>query len=397
MLRRLQDVHGLELNPLLVTVFAATSDFSRKDIPANITELFKKFTEMMLGRWDASKGLSQQFHAPLKDFLLKQVAFEMHRRQVTSLPVDELRRMISDALNARGYSADISQLWDEMIERSGLFRTVGEAVEFRHLLLQEFFAGRGIPSAEMLETVVAEEWWQRAIVFYFGEHPDDVRGLHAIQAAVLPRTDAERYRSAITLGLALQACYLVEVKNRAEILGWITQVVARSKTGFVEGGVATGVPPLMAFIWYYMFGRDGVACNLPDSVRESIRIELLEQASTSDESDTINFWEIVSGIECGLTNRVETLIRRFRPSDLRLLFGVYISLRFVEHLRISSSAEKAAAKRLADRLHEHVRPVAEEFNKEFKSVLIELRRGEIKEVAPMLLPASSDDDEPSET
>ena len=58
------------MNRLLVTVFVATTDYSRKDIPANITELFKKYTEMMLGRWDASKGLAQQYQAPLKDFVL---------------------------------------------------------------------------------------------------------------------------------------------------------------------------------------------------------------------------------------------------------------------------------------------------------------------------------------
>src|SRR5207237_9377591 len=62
MLRRLDNIHGMELNPLLVTVFVATSDYSRQDIPANITELFKKFTEMMLGRWDSSKRLAQQYH-----------------------------------------------------------------------------------------------------------------------------------------------------------------------------------------------------------------------------------------------------------------------------------------------------------------------------------------------
>ena len=55
MLRKLERLHGIELNPLLVTVFAATSDYAKQDIPANITELFKKFTELMLGRWDEQK------------------------------------------------------------------------------------------------------------------------------------------------------------------------------------------------------------------------------------------------------------------------------------------------------------------------------------------------------
>ena len=43
LLRRLEKIHGFELNPLLVTVFAATTDYSKQDLPANITELFKKF------------------------------------------------------------------------------------------------------------------------------------------------------------------------------------------------------------------------------------------------------------------------------------------------------------------------------------------------------------------
>ena len=57
-LRRLEQIHGIELNPLLVAVFAATSEYSRQDIPANITELFKKFTELMLGRWDEQRACS---------------------------------------------------------------------------------------------------------------------------------------------------------------------------------------------------------------------------------------------------------------------------------------------------------------------------------------------------
>ena len=96
-LRRLQEIHGLTLNPLLVTVFATTTnDASRRDIPANITELFKKYTELMLGRWDASKGLGQQYHSPLKDFLLRTIAFEIHRRREINVSRHEFRKNGTD-------------------------------------------------------------------------------------------------------------------------------------------------------------------------------------------------------------------------------------------------------------------------------------------------------------
>ena len=144
-LRQLQEVHGLELNPLIVTVFAASCEVSRSDIPANITELFKKFTEQMLGRWDESKGLASQYQAPLKDFVLTRVGHAMHKRRITSMSTAEVIQLISTELASRGHKANTEQLTDEILNRSGLFRTVNDRVEFRHLMLQEFFAGRGLP------------------------------------------------------------------------------------------------------------------------------------------------------------------------------------------------------------------------------------------------------------
>ena len=167
-IRRLKQIHGMDLTPLLVTVFVATSDYSKQDIPANITELFKKYTEMMLGRWDASKGLAQQYHAPLKDFIIAKVAYEMHRREVTNIESEEFKTIAEKELEGRGHMADSKQIMEEII-RSGLFRVFENRIGFRHLLLQEFFAGRGIPTKESLVTLASKYWWRRAIVFYFGE------------------------------------------------------------------------------------------------------------------------------------------------------------------------------------------------------------------------------------
>ena len=261
LIRRLQEVHGMELNPLLVTVFAATSEYSRQDVPANITELFKKFTEMMLGRWDASKGLSHQYHAPLKDFLLKKVGFELHRRQSTSIHIRDFKDLIEKELASRGHKADTNQIVDEILYRSGLFRVLNETVEFRHLLLQEFFAGRGIPSEDFLETIVGDEWWGRAIVFYFGERASDIAGIQHIIKSIRSRPVKEIYVASITLGLALQACYLAEVKDKIDILKWVIEALSSTRNAFLE--VSRGSTyPLSRFLTYYLFGRDSVACNI---------------------------------------------------------------------------------------------------------------------------------------
>jgi predicted NACHT family NTPase len=193
MLRRLDNIHGMELNPLLVTVFVATSDYSRQDIPANITELFKKFTEMMLGRWDSSKGLAQQYHAPLKDFLLCRVAFHMHEARVTTWPLRRCRETIERELVDRGHEADVSVLLEEILNRSGLLVVQDEEIRFRHLLIQEFFAGRGIPDAEFLHSVIDDPWWTKAVVFYFGEDPENHKDLQAVIQAMNGRATKKLY------------------------------------------------------------------------------------------------------------------------------------------------------------------------------------------------------------
>lgn len=340
--------------------------------------LIKKYTEMMLGRWDSGKGLGQQYHAPLKDFLLRQVAYEMHRRQVTSLTADEFQSLITAQLMARGYEADASVLLDEIVTRSGLFRVLGGSVEFRHLLLQEFFAGRGIPSSGLLEEYVSEDWWQRAIVFYFGENPGDSKGLEAARASVISRTPAERYRAAISLGLALQACYLVEVREKIEIFSWVVEVLSSLKDEFIAASIADGSPPLMAFLWYYILGRDSVACGLPVSHRPGLLDRLVETAGNRSEAETREFWMIVSLLECGLVREAEQLSRQFKPDDDRLTLGIFLGALLIEHLRVMTKDQKAAAARIVSRLHERVAPMRSHFIEQFTSELFEVRQGQLK-------------------
>lgn len=379
-IRRLQDVHGMELNPLLVTVFAATTEYSRQDIPANITELFKKFTEMMLGRWDASKGLAHQYHAPLKDFLLKKVGFEMHRRQVTSISTGEFQNIIASELTSRGHKADTGQILDEIVNRSGLFRTMGDSIEFRHLLLQEFFAGRGIPSKDFLQTVVGEEWWSRAIVFYFGENASDIAGLESSIKSLKARPVQEVFSAAVTIGLALQACYLAEVREKLLILKWVIEALSSTKDAFLADANRGKRFPLTSFLIYYLFGRDSVACKIIQDASKEILDSVANNALTNEQKDVREFWVIIGLIETGALEQAEALVRRFHPSDSRLLLGIYLGCQLIRHLQMHSKGQRQYAESICSTLSERVSHLRKELLAEVKTELLEVRKGEIKSI-----------------
>ncbi len=383
-LRRMQNVHGLELNPLIVTVFAASSDYSRRDIPANITELFKKFTEQMLGRWDTTKGLGLQYQAPLKDFILTRIAYTLHARKETSLSIHEFKHLLNQELASRGHKLDVDLLTNEILDRSGLFRIVKDRVEFRHLMLQEFFAGRGLPSQSLVTKLIADDWWRRALVFYFGERPNEPDLLSSLTRELDAASPPSLYQAAITLGLGLQASYLIEMTLKTPIATWVMQRLAMVFHDYETKVVASSRHPLHDFLKYYMFARDAVAFSLLGDHREDVKSALLASAEGDETAmnDLTRFWLIVGLIESGELDAAEEELNHFSPADRRLYLGIHLGAFLIQHLRVTTQGERASAKRICDVMARHLPDLRKQLLDEFKSEILEVQGGRIAALPP---------------
>jgi hypothetical protein len=384
LLRRIEEVHGIELNPLLVTVFAATAEYSRQDIPANITELFKKFTELMLGRWDETKGLAHQYQAPLKDFLLRNIAFRMHEQRTTSLTRETFEKQVSHELAVRGYTANAKQILHEILDRSGLFRVIGENVEFRHHLLQEFFAGRGILSIDFIKKVISDEWWKRAIVFYFGENPGDISALRNVIQAVAVGSAGEAFEAVTAVGLALQACYLSEVTEKLDVWKWVASTLASTADGLLESLEDSQRFPLTNFLYYYLVGRDSVALsNLRDHYRDIEQWAETDSSLHSEkDSEARRFWLISALVEVRALDAAEKLIKMFKPKDQRHWLAIYLGCRINAEVRLSAGPQKNKAAEICAALEPRVQSLRGLLLKEFGTQLLEMRKGKIAAVDP---------------
>lgn len=380
-IRRIKDVHGVDLSPLLVTILVATSDYNRHDIPANITELFKKYTEMMLGRWDRQKGLSQQIHAPIKDFLLRSLAFSMHQRKKVALPLSECRELFKSELESRGHEADMDALFDEIVSRSGLVRVSGGELEFRHLLIQEFFAGRAIPSQEFLKSVIIERWWSKAVVFYFGENPASIDSIQSVIRTFSAENPLTTHTAAGTLGLAVQACYLSKVDDKRQAMAWVVRTFAAVMGNFLSEfsrKLTSDKPSLLGFITYYLAGRDSVSSRHILEVMREVSAKTPDSEYSQELLDAMMFWCLVGLAEIGELKTVEAEVRKFKPADTRLLLGIHLGCYFVANLRITSSSEKDIARRISSRLANKIRPLMFQLMDELKSMLLEERKGTVQ-------------------
>ena len=374
-LRRLENIHGLQLNPLLITVFVATSDHSRSDIPANITEIFKKFTEVMLGRWGISKGISQQYKAPLKDFLLQKVGFELHNAGRTKLSVHECKVIISRELSERGHEADIDSLFDEIVFRSGLMKCIDGEVFFVHHLLQEFYAGRGIPNKEFLIGIVSSTWWTKAIVFYFGENPADSESLLALREGLKGVVGADEFQAAVAVGLATQACYLMKSPDKFLAIDWVIETLSITKPSLLhEGEGIEEEYEVLPFLNYYLYGRDAVATKITCEILEKL---LKDGGDVTKINELQMFWCLAGMIEARRLDEVLRYIKKYSPKDLKYLLALQMGAMYVQHIHVVEDHVRKSAAEIVRILEPKVHFLKPVVIKELRSILLEVRNGRV--------------------
>ncbi|MEA2553049.1 MAG: hypothetical protein QOJ65_1225 [Fimbriimonadaceae bacterium] len=378
-LRRLQDVHGIDLNPFLVTIFVASEDFERRDIPPNITEIIKKFTEQMLGRWDQRKGLSQQFEYSLKDYLVSLIAFHMHADQKTALSLTDFSRVLELALKKMGKSELAPQVFDEVVFRSGLFFVEAGAISFKNHIFQEFFAGRAASSYEELTSRLQDEWWTRPIMFFFGDDPRRHAGVIRLTEHPLPGEWRAAFTTAVAIGLALQSAYFADEEEKIATLNWVVDVLSKSFRAYLDSQGDQRLP-LSGFIYYYLVGREAVATELSTSLlpyktkRKGLDVE---KNKLDPIQEMREFWRLVALLEAGLLDEAKSAIHDFRPDDDRLLLAILMSCMMIANLRVSSKTQKKLARDIGADVYPRVQHLVSAVAEEVGGILLEMQRGKV--------------------
>lgn len=102
-----------------------------------------------------------------------------------------------------------------------------------------------------------------------------------------------------------------------------------------------------------------------------------QQELGDDRRDLRTFWVIVGLLESGKVTDAEPLVRKFHPSDPRLLLAIHLGCVLIQQVRVSSTDQKKSAKRICDCIAEDVSHLARLVFDEFRTEMLEIRRGEV--------------------
>jgi len=222
LLKSLQDTGILEKlpkTPMTIALITILFDEKEIEIPATITDLYRQFVDLLLGRY-APESTIEIIEIGIKHRLLCHIAKGLHSKKKQSISKADLKIVLAEYSKERGQNFDIELILEDLIVNSGLlFSNEKEELQFKHLSFQEYFTAYEIFHHRQAEVDLFVKnfnnlWWQNVAIFYAGMSKDAPLLLEQILKESIPSNFGEYVTNTAGLGKLLQALYNTPIDNR---------------------------------------------------------------------------------------------------------------------------------------------------------------------------------------
>ena len=213
----------LPKTPLTLTLLAILYE-TKEDIPTTLTDLYRMFSELLLGKWDHKKGINTLRDSQIKFGLLSMVGWVMHRDGVGEISQEKLISIGEDYFKNKigDDSVDVVRIVQDIIDRSGLFSVFDSKIKFKHFSFQEYFCSQEIYSkkvfGENIGDWIVDSWWEEVLFFSAGT----LKNIDDYMDVLLQEVDdiEDYFVKLSSLGGMLQAAYETSLSNKTKIISY---------------------------------------------------------------------------------------------------------------------------------------------------------------------------------
>jgi hypothetical protein len=251
---------GLPNYPISAILLARLiSEGHRKDLPMNITELYSKYAELSLGRWDIDKGLRGDEEYKIARRFMLTIAELFFENNLYYISETEAKRIYNEYINIRNFpNIDKDAFFDDLIFRSGMFaRNEYEGLLFfKHRTFIEFFYAQNLQECRksILDYEIFSPPFHNIALFYIGIQSDCE---HLISEIVKyePRTDLERFYKSYAMADYFLAGYATPYNVVKDNLYQIMIDVAQFYNDIVNKNIVMPLStwPKAPLLWFFQF------------------------------------------------------------------------------------------------------------------------------------------------
>lgn len=319
----------LPQNPIAASLLANLISQEKYELPSNLTELYSKTIELMLGRWDEKRQISTEKLFRTTERLARHIARYMLDNRLVYLSRTEIRQMVDEFLSERNTGVPASEAFDYLMTRSNLFGSFDDtdAVFFRHRSFAEYLYARDAYETRdfPIDERAFHPYWINTFFFYIGslgECPDVLKKL----VHLAPSEEPARLIRMLNMGQYLLSGYQTQYSVIQDSLDVLLVEAANLYRDIKDGRIESKLVSLseMQLLWVFSgtirhcYGYDFFAKALPlamakieESLIESMEVKsyaLLFAAHALDEV----------GDRCGFEFLVETQKLQEFPTSVAL-------------------------------------------------------------------------------
>lgn len=314
-------------NPI-VAILLANIIYSeeRTELPSNLTELYSRYIEIVLGRWTKKHSHSTTIYIIIKEILQNRAQYMMDNN-LDVISVDEVYDNIRQYCKQRNLEQHIDSLMEVLQNDCEIIfiNTKNKTFSFKHKSFMEFLYAFSYATKEISEMteMAFDPYWTTSVFFYLGIKPDRPNEIMQLMNYQPENNSFKRIVKILKLGDFLLAGYLTPYTIVENCIQKILVEFATFYLDIVNKKIInpfSAFPPmiLLAFLRYY--------CRQTYSF-EYFR-KALENAFLRIHSDDIDdeikmialFFASITLIDLGvnkITDLLDEYIKTLRP-DIRL-------------------------------------------------------------------------------
>ncbi|MCL4266262.1 MAG: hypothetical protein KJ069_23855 [Anaerolineae bacterium] len=200
----------LPRSPIAAILLAKLLNEGSEELPSNMTELYSKYSELMLGRWDMKKGLQSEKEYEALNNITMQLAEHMILNEMDNISLVEAKAIVDTYLSRRNLNLNNVEIFDRLINRTEIViaNNQMQILSFKHRTFTEFFYAKSVLHSRdfQIDNRAFQLYWLNTFFFYLGLRRDCPDIVDAI-TRMFPTSQAERWLKMINMGNYLLAAY----------------------------------------------------------------------------------------------------------------------------------------------------------------------------------------------
>lgn len=356
-LRSSQIFSQLPKSPIAAILLAKLIQENHQDLPSNLTELYNKYLELILGRWDIKKGINTEKEYEATKSIVCKISKYFIDNNLNKICEEEAFSFFEEFLRERNLGINPRELFNNTISRSNVLSlsNADHCVSFKHRTFCEFFYAMQALNRNSnfkIDEKCFNYYWKNVYFFYIGILKDCEDTLEEI-LNVVPEDTASKFYKILYMGdyylAGYQSPYRVVEKFLPEVFteaGKLYNEILNNKvdTPFSE------MPPIEVLWLFQMIIRKEYGYNFFKKALTHTTLTISENKKLSTKNKIFSlFFLATTSLELGEKEPFDFLIKEYGGEiDSLIAEGMRNE---IERLSSPSVDEKKYLKKVSKKLH----------------------------------------------